>query len=60
MTDDRRLDAAARALYARLGGHPGYGKSADKTVGWDALSAAQRRPWLKDVKAVLAAYNQAS
>lgn len=60
MTPDERLDAAARALYARLGGHPGYGKNRGVEVGWDVLSRAQRRPWLEDVRTVLKAYEDAS
>lgn len=56
--DDSRLDAAARALYARLGGHPGYAKNRAVEVGWDVLSRAQRRPWLEDARAVLRAYEE--
>ena len=60
MTPEERLDAAARALYARLGGHPGYGKNRAAEVGWDVLSRAQRRPWLEDARTVLKAYEDAA
>lgn len=54
--DDEAVERAARALYARMGGHPGYGKSG--SIGWDTLSATQRRPWLMDARAVVRAYNE--
>jgi len=55
--NEAAVEHAARALYARMGGDPGYGK---KAVGWPALTRAQQRPWLNDVRAVIRAYEEAA
>lgn len=51
--NDTAVERGARALYVRMGGSQGYARNGK--TGWDALSQAQRRPWIADVRAVLAA-----
>jgi hypothetical protein len=56
--NDTAVERGARALYVRMGGSQGYAKNGK--TGWDALSKAQRRPWIADVRAVLAACEEKS
>jgi hypothetical protein len=56
--NDTAVERGARALYVRWGGSQGY--ASNGKTGWDALSKAQRRPWIADVRAVLAACQEES